>query len=163
MSAFEYAPASDAVGSAHFGDTVRARFVELVAILGGPNCEGDYHKVTTRWVLRFGGGYDAVTVYDWKETTEYDSVGVTPEDLRDADVGPFIDWHLGGFSAATTREAADALTALLEAHRAEHGAPSSATLERRRARRELAAALGVARKSGVSAESARALVEDVFR
>lgn len=67
----------------------------LYEVFGEPS-EGDQYKTTAEWRLRFEDGTVA-TIYDWKESSLYDSAAPSPEELLHDDYAG-IDWHVGGKS-----------------------------------------------------------------
>lgn len=76
------------VGGTHLQGYVKARYDDIVRILGKPNAEGDGYKVTTEWNIQFkepNGTRTIATIYDWKEGG-----------LR-CRRGEY-NWHIGGVS-----------------------------------------------------------------
>lgn len=71
--------------------SLRTSFGELVRLFGPPNGNGDGYKVSTEWVLTYGG--QPFSIYDYKGTRSYESDLPTVEEFRRL---PEYDWHIGG-------------------------------------------------------------------
>jgi hypothetical protein len=64
-----------------------------IAMLLGPSHDSDEYKVSCEWVIEFED-HKIATIYDWKETSLYDSDLPDPEDIREDRHVP--EWHIGG-------------------------------------------------------------------
>lgn len=81
-------------------------FSKLAEALGPPLEESDGYKVSTEWDLISKDGV-TVTLYDYKETSLYDSSYPSVDAFRSL---PKYDWHIG----AQNKAHADALIKWLE-------------------------------------------------
>lgn len=94
--------AADVDGTSFHGDTISAPFQLISKLLGGaPNGKGDLYKVSAEWLLADTETKLGVTVYDWKETSLYDSDNPSPAQLLEAGT---VTWHVGAVSAAVSRK-----------------------------------------------------------
>lgn len=69
-----------------------ASYADLVAVFGEPE-RGDGYKVSTEWIIVDRTCDDVVTVYDWKETSLYESYLMSLDEFR---AQKTYQWHLGG-------------------------------------------------------------------
>lgn len=104
------------LGGEHNGSSLAgymsAPYKALRTLLGPPNCEGDGYKVSTEWVVTFGG--QTYTIYDYKETRGYDRDLPSVRTFRAL---PVYDWHIGhgGGSRANISAFRNAVMAAVEA------------------------------------------------
>jgi hypothetical protein len=66
-------------------------YKDIVKRFGPPNTDGDEYKVSTEWVFESDSG-EVFTVYDYKETSLYDSELPSVATFRNM---PEYDWHIG--------------------------------------------------------------------
>lgn len=70
---------------------VTTSYSKLVEIFGEPQ-ESDGYKVSSEWVVEDDNG-NVLTIYDYKETSLYDSNNPSVEEFREL---PECEWHIGG-------------------------------------------------------------------
>lgn len=95
---------------------VNATYPRLRELFGEPD-DGDQYKVSTEWVIRFNDGAVA-TIYDWKQTSNYEGGRWTPEAFR-ANGEPH-EWHIGGRSPEVVQRVTDLITGDTKADGATH-------------------------------------------
>lgn len=98
MSTFKIDPNANPAGCSFHDTTIDCSFSQLVALFGPP-LESDGYKISGEWLFTDKSG-NVATVYDWKETSLYDSDYPTVEELRSQ---PVVEWHIGARDQANAR------------------------------------------------------------
>ena len=88
---------------------VNVTYNKLENLFGEPNAESDGYKVSIEWNLEDNKGR-VLTIYDYKETSLYDSTYPTPEEFLLSIKETPYSWHIG----AGDQESAEALKNYIE-------------------------------------------------
>lgn len=80
-------------GSGSLVGYITCSYADLVKTFGEPNGGTDGYKVSTEWIVRDTELGHTLCIYEYKETSLYNSSNPTVEEFRAL---PSYQWHIGG-------------------------------------------------------------------